>query len=469
MTTPRPLPRYRWDIVVGQAHSFRDRLTPAQLFVGSFAVLVLVGTLGFKLLPGLYTAAPLSWLDALLMSTSAVCVTGLTVIDVGAALTVWGQAWLLLLIQLGGLGVITFASLIMLVLGGRLSLRQEAVATSSLDAPAPVAPRRLLLDILVFTLSIEAVAAVLLLLLWWPEMGVQAAWPAVFHSVSAFCNAGFSTFSDALIGRRDNPPVLLIIQFLIVAGGLGFLTLEELTLRLRPGRTQRLLRMSLHSQLVLITTAVLILGGAVLLGALEWERTLAGLSWYDRVVNAFFLSITPRTAGFNTINYTQAADSSNFLTILLMTVGGSPGSTAGGLKTTTLALVGLLAWSRFRGQSVTSVRGRSLRNELLGRAIGLCVVAFTVVIAGVLVLTLSEEGRGLPGGFLGLLFEAASAFNTVGLSMDLTPRLSATGKGVVIALMFLGRVGTLTFAAAIALRPGEAGKFRFAYEDVVVG
>jgi trk system potassium uptake protein TrkH len=470
MPTRRVVSARLWDLPVGRAPTFWQRVTPPQMFVGSFLLLVVLGTLGLKLLPGLYTGRPLGWLDALFTATSAVCVTGLVVEDTATFFTPAGQAFILLLIQLGGLGMIAFASLIILALGGRLSLRQMDVTVGSLDANPQIDARRLIFDIVLFTFGIELVGAASLYALWGPRMGWQeAAWPAVFHSVSAFCNAGFSTFSDNLIGLRQSPASLAVVMALIVAGGLGFLTLEELYIRLVPWKSGPVVRMSLHSRLVLLTTAVVIVGGAALAGLLEWDRTLAGLPAGDRVTNAFFISVTARTAGFNSIDYGRAAEGTNFLTILLMMIGGSPGSTAGGVKTTTVALLGLLAWSRLRGASVTSVWGRSVREEVTDRAIGLFVVAFGIVTVGIFILAITEPSAGRSFGFLDHMFEAVSAFNTVGLSTGVTPHLTTAGRVVAIALMFVGRVGPLTFAAALSVRQLDGRKFRYAYEDVEVG
>jgi trk system potassium uptake protein len=465
----RPLPD-RWTVIGGIRRSLWQQITPPQLFVGSFALLILIGTVGFQVLPGLYTGEPMTWLDSLFTSTSAVCVTGLVVVDPASRFTFAGQAWLLLLIQLGGLGMITFASLIILALGGRLSLRAESLSAGSLDPAPMVRPQQLILHILLFTLTFEGTGALLLYLTWVPRFGWDgAAWPAVFHSVSAFCNAGFSTFSDNLIGFQRSPLSLTVVMALIVGGGIGFLTLEELVLWFQTSHSQKRFRLSLHSQLVLGTTALLLVVGWLVLGALEWEGTLKSLPWYDRLVNALFLSVTPRTAGFNTIDYGQASEATNYVTILLMSVGGSPGSTAGGMKTTTFILIGLMAWARFQGRQVTSFRGRSVRAETTGMAVGLFVVCFTLVTLGILVLTMTEPGVGGHGQFLDWMFEAVSAFNTVGLSTGVTPGLSAAGRVVAIVLMFLGRVGPLTFAAALARNPAQPERFRYAYEGVVVG
>ncbi|ACY47046.1 TrkH family potassium uptake protein [Rhodothermus marinus] len=452
--------------------SFWRRLSPPQLFVGSFLLLILLGTLGLKTLPGLYTGAPLSWLDALFTATSAVCVTGLIVVDTATYFTVWGQAFILLLIQLGGLGIITFTTVLIVALGRRLSLRQQALAASAVEAAPHVDYRQLARDVVRFTFLIEAAGALLLYLGFLPELGWRGAfWPAVFHAISAFCNAGFSTFSDSLVGFRTNPVVLPVIMVLIVVGGLGFLTLEELYLWRRSIRERRRFRLSLHSRLVLTTTVLLLGVGWVFFVFFEWKATLAALPLPAKLLNGLFMSVTARTAGFNTIDYGAATEQTNFLTILLMFVGGSPGSMAGGIKTTTIALLVLLAISRLRGQEVPSCWSRSVPHEVVQRAVGLFVVAVAVLMLGSFVLTATEIEHGVtaPGSFLKYLFEAYSAFGTVGLSMGVTPSLSTTGRWIIILLMFIGRVGPLTFAAALTIRRHRTRQFRYAYEDVVVG
>ena len=457
----------KWDIA-GQRRKLPSHwVTPPRLFGGSFALLILIGTIGLKYLPGLYTGEPLNWLDALFTSTSAVCVTGLIVVDTATYFTFWGQAWILLLIQLGGLGMIAFSSIIIIALGRRLSLRREALSSDLHDAAPNVDMRRLTVDILRFTLAFEIAGAAVLYTLWIPRFGwTGAAWPAVFHSVSGFCNAGFSTFSDSLIGFQQSPLLLAVIMTLIIAGGLGFLALEELRLRYQAGRQGQIFRISLHSRIVIGTTIALILGGWLLLGVFEGGRTLGHLSIWHKATNALFMSVTPRTAGFHTIDYSQVSNSANFLTIILMMIGGSPGSTAGGIKTTTFALIGLLAWSRLRGFETTNFASRSLRKETTERAVGLFVISFGLVTAGIFALTAIERHEGR---FLSQMFEVTSAFNTVGLSMGETPTLSPAGRMLSILLMFFGRIGPLTLAASIAIRQFGRSNFRFAYEDVVVG
>jgi len=461
---------HKWDVARGRWRTLLQSVTPPQVFIGSFVFLILFGTVGLKLLPGLYTGEPLSWLDALFTSTSAVCVTGLIVVDTATHFTWAGQAFILVLIQLGGLGMLAFTSLIILALGRRLSLREEALSTGTGTVAPHINPKRLTYDVVRFTLVIEAVGAVFLYMIWAPLLGwKQAVWPAVFHSVSAFCNAGFSTFSDSLISFQRSPLTLLVISGLIIVGGLGFLTMEEFYLRYRAGRQKAIFRISLHSRIVVVTTAMLLFVGWVMFAVFEWEVTLAGLPLIDKLSNALFLSATARTAGFNAIDYGKASDSGNLLTILLMLVGGSPGSTAGGIKTTTFAIIGLVAWSRLRGDDITTFGNRSIREETTDRAIGVFVMSVAIVTAGVFLLTTTGHPDPKDATFLARMFEAVSAFCTVGLTMGITDELSTLGRWTTILLMFLGRVGPLTLAAAITLRRRGDRSFRYAYEDVVVG
>ncbi len=439
----------------------------------SFLGLIVAGTLGLMWLPGLYTGPGLTWLDALFTATSAVCVTGLIVVDTATYFTVFGQAYLLLLIQLGGLGILTFTTLIIVALGRRLSLHHEAVSASTADIAPHIDFRQLVRNVVAFTLLFEAVGALLLFVAWVPRFDVgDAAWHAVFQAISAFCNAGFSTFSDSLTGFQGAPVTLTVIMSLIVLGGLGFLTLEELHIRWRR-RGGVLPRLSLHSRLALIVTGVLLVGGWVAFSVLEWSNVLGEMAVRERLFNGLFMSVTARTAGFNTVDYAATAESSNFVTILLMSIGGSPGSAAGGIKTTTVAVIGLLAWARLRGHQVTSVESRSIPEETVQRAVGLFVVGFLVVTGAILFLAMVQIDPAAPergGGFLTWMFEAVSAFNTVGLSMGGTGELTGAGKLMTIFLMYVGRVGPLTFASAIALRRRRtSGEFRYAYEDVIIG
>lgn len=449
-------------------------LSASQLFVGSFLLLILIGAIGFRILPGLYVGPELTWTDALFTAVSTVCVTGLHVVDISTYFTSWGHLYLLFLIQLGGLGIITFTTLIITAIGRRPSFGAETLLRGGADVAPDVDRTRLALKVVGYSLLIEAAGFLLLYILWMPQLGfVDAAWPALFHAISAFCNAGFSTYSDSLAGFVQRPYTLTVIMALVATGGIGFIVIEELVLRWRAKRKGLTHRLSLHSRLVLATSGILILGGWLLFAMFEWRVTLDGLPLMDRLSNSLFLSVSARTAGFQTVDYTLTGDNTKFLTIILMSIGGSPGSTAGGLKTTTFALIGLLAWSRMRGRRVTRIWRRSIPEDTTQRAIGVFVVGFSIVTVAIFLFTASELEwipAEDPVSFLPLMFEAAAAFSTAGLSLGITPDLTGFGRFTEAALMFIGRVGPLTFAAALARRTQRGrGLFYYAYEDVSIG
>lgn len=451
-------------------------MSPARLLLLSFASLITVGTVGLATIPGLYVGEPLGWMDALFTATSAVCVTGLVVVDTATRFTPMGQAYLLVMIQLGGLGILTFTTVVILAMGGRVSLRQRAAVGQGPEDVADLEFRDVLRSVVLFTFAFEAVGALCLWGAWAPTLGAgRALWAGVFHSVSAFCNAGFAIFSDSLEGSAGTPLVLTVVMLLIVSGGIGFLTLTELRAHLaRAGQTRRR-RLSLHTRLVLVTTGVLLGTGWAAFAALEWNGALAALGPTDRVGNALFMSVTARTAGFNTVDYAAVSAPTTLMTMLLMAVGGSPGSTAGGMKTTTFAVLVLAAWARLRGRHEVSVGGRALPDDAVRRALALWVAGSVLVAGTMLVLAAVEmaDAGGTTSGadpFLAVLFEAVSAFNTVGLSMGATPELSGVGKGAVIVLMYLGRVGPMAAAAAL-VPPGNGRRdlVGHAREDVIIG
>lgn len=453
---------------------WRNLPAPA-LFVSSIAGLIVVGTLGLLLLPGLYTGERLGFLDALFTITSAACTTGLAVADPATRFTFWGQLWLLLFVQLGGVGLITLTSLIIGVLGRRLSLRSEMIAGAPPELLGSRDLRHLLAAVLRFSLAIEAVGAFALWLAFLRTLGpVEAIWPAVFHAISAFCNAGISLFPGSLAAWATDPPVLLFVSALLVVGSIGYLATEELLRWWRRGGARGPLRLSTHTFAVLSVTALLLGGGFVLYALFEWNGVLADLGFVDKLVNAWFLSASSRTAGFTTVPWDRVGNETAYLTILLMVVGGSPGSTAGGIKTTALAVLLALAVQRIRGRRNAVIHDRSIPDGTVERTISLVLLAFAVMTAAIFWLSFTEtRGMGLEearAAFLPLFFEVVSAFGTTGLSMEVTPRLSDVGKLTVILLMFVGRVGPLAFFAAISIK-GRATlrETRPAREDVIIG
>jgi trk system potassium uptake protein TrkH len=455
---PGGAPRPRW----------WARVSGVQLFVLSFGGLVLAGTAGLLVLPGLYTGSRLGVVDALFTSASAVCVTGLIVVDTATYFTQWGQLWILLLIQTGGLGILTFTTLIIRMLGRRSALHLEAGAGAGVAGQLGD-PRALLRAVLTLTLGLEAAGALFFWLLWRPQFGAAgAAWHAVFHAVSAFCNAGFSTFSDSLVGFRESPSVILLVAILVILGGIGFVVLEDLRDRFVRRRTRRL---TTHTRLVIVASGVLIAGAAGVFYLFEAHHTLRLLDPADRAVNAVFMAVTPRTAGFNTVDYNQVSNPSMALTLGLMLIGGSPGGTAGGIKTTTAALLVLLLVSRLRGFRQVTAWDRSVEDDSVHAAAGLVVGAVAILALAILVLLLTESGEVEihRETFAQLVFEAHSAFGTVGLSMGKTADLTPLGRIVITALMFVGRVGPLSLVAAMAIAGERRSAFRYAYDEVAVG
>ena len=448
-----------------------DRLTPPQLLVLSFGTLTVLGTLYLRFMPGLTVVGGLSWTDAAFMATSAVCVTGLVVVDPATQFTFAGQLSLLVMFQLGGLGLLTLTSLVLLNVGQRLSLRHQVLARTA-GASEEVDLRHLLRSVVRFTFILEAIGAVLLYLAFVPKMGWgEAAWPAVFTAVAAFCNAGMSTFETSLAGQAFSWIPLAIVMVLVVLGGLGFITLEELHVRFARGGQR--IRISLHTRLVLTASVILVVAGWIGFAFFEWNNTLDLMGDDVKVLNALFGSITPRSSGFSTVDYTQVTEPTAFMTILLMIIGGAPGSTAGGLKVTTVALLVGLAIARLRGEEELNAWGRTVPEETVQRAVGIGVIGFTIMSIAIFAIVAIEEPfishARSEGAFLQYMFEVASAFSTTGLSMGVTPTLSDPGRWLIIVLMFVGRLGLTTFAAAVAFSRAGARDVRFAHEDVAVG
>ncbi len=435
--------------------------------------MILLGTLLLSL-PVAHAAEPVSVLDAFFTATSATCVTGLTVVDTGTRFSPFGQAVVLGLIQIGGLGLMTFAVFVGIALGGRVAFSERMVIQESMHHTPSAGVRRLVRYVLAFTLVSEAVGALWLWLRLRQDLPPgAAAWSAVFHSVSAFCNAGFGLFPDSLVRYRGDLTVNLAITGLIILGGLGFLASMELRdqllarlRRLRPPQA------TLHTRLVLLVTAVLLAGGALAYLVLEWDNVLHDLPPGERLLAAWFLSVTSRTAGFNTVDYGQLSSATLFLTIFLMFVGASAGSTGGGIKTTTFGLLVALVVARWRGRGRASVFHRTIPHAVMDRALLLAMLAWALVSLAIGLLVMAESA-GVPHQreeprFVALMFEAVSAFGTVGLSTGITAGLGATSKLVLIALMFMGRVGPLTLILAMSPRQ-QRGRFRYAEENVMVG
>jgi trk system potassium uptake protein len=441
------------------------RVSPAQVLVVSFLVFIAIGTL--LLWTPAAAPAPLSFLDALFTATSAVCVTGLIVVDTPHGLTWFGQLIVLVLIQAGGLGYMTITTVVGVALGRQLSVSDRLTLQEALNVQSMEGLVRFALTVFRLTLVFELIGAVVLTLRWAGEFGLgPAAYLGMFHAVSAFNNAGFALFSDSLMRFRSDWVVNLVITTLVVCGGLGFVVLTEL------GSRPRAARLSTHTRLVLAVTTGLIVAATLLILLLEWNnpRTLGPLSAPEALLAAYFQAVTPRTAGFNTLDIGAMLPATLFLIMVLMFIGAAPGGTAGGVKLTTFSVTVAVLWSMVRGTSEPTLLRRRLGPALVARAFSICLIGFlalNVVAGGLLWL---EHREMLP-----TLFEATSAFGTVGLSMgeggapvSLAGHFSAAGKLLVIVMMFTGRVGPLTLAVAVA-RGRTPARLRYPEGRILVG
>ncbi len=422
-------------------------------------------------LPAASTGKGVGLINALFTATSASCVTGLAVVDTGKAFTVLGQGVILLLIQAGGLGIMTLSTLFLLLAGKRTSLVGRLVIKDTLTDGKERSLPALLKDVLLFTMFIEGVGAFLLFIRFLPGRGaVDALYLGVFHSISAFCNAGFSIFSDSFVRYREDWFVNLVICILIISGGLGFLVLSELR-RKKPFHHRSWSRLSLHSKVVLSTTAILLAAGTVSIFFMEWNDTLQGLSLPGRVLAAFFQSVTARTAGFNTLPIGAMANETLFLLVVLMFIGASPGSCGGGIKTTSFASLAALGVRRLLGKDKPQLFRRTIADESMGRAISIVMVSVMVVVVATMSLLVSELGHVshalTRGRFFELFFEVVSAFGTVGLSTGVTAGLSQAGKIIITLVMFIGRLGPLVIAMAVSR--DTAPRYYYAEESMMIG
>ncbi|MBE7465552.1 MAG: potassium-transporting ATPase subunit KdpA [Planctomycetes bacterium] len=457
-----------------------DRLSPTGRVVLSFALLIFAGAflLWFPICVAEGQEA-LSFIDALFTSCSAVCVTGLSTIDVGVRFSLYGQGVLLALIQLGGLGFLTLSTGVTFSLGFRSSMLTRAAVAEVWGGRSGEEIRGLLRNLFLTTLLVECVGAVVLTWRFAALDGLPlgtACWFGVFHSVSAFCNAGFSVFStqaghlgNSLEAYAQDPFSNLAVMSLIVMGGLGFVVIEEIIRWVRKLGRQRL---SLHTKIVLSTSATLTLGGALLFFFCEWGGVFAGRPWYEGLWPSLFQSVTARTAGFNTVPFGLLSGPTLMLIMVLMFVGGNPASCAGGIKTTTAFVIYKLTRARLARQRNPTAFGREISVETVTRAATLILIALGVVAVatGVLmVLTPPEaQAHNRSGVFMDILFETISALGTVGLSTGATNDLSALGKLVVILAMFVGRLGPLTIFVALAQAP-RVDKVRAPEASVIVG
>lgn len=440
---------------------FSIKFSSYQILATSFATLILTGALLLMLLISSASGESMRFIDALFTATSAVCVTGLIVVDTGRFFSLFGQMVVITLIQLGAIGVMTGATMTHIGMGRKIDLRQRMIIQESFSQDTTSGMVRLTKIIIKYTFIIEFVIGSVLAIRWYPEFGAKAIYYGYWHAVSGFANAGFDLFGgfQSLTAYVDDPVVNICICLLIVLGGLGFTVMTNIV----EERNWRRLR--LHTKLVLIVTAILIFGGGLMIFLLEYNNplTLQPLSFQGKVLSSIFQSVTSRTAGFNTLNLGDLRDPTILLMTCLMFAGGSPASTAGGIKTTTLAVVFITIWAMIRGKEETTIFYRKFSDETIKKSFMVFISFGTCILFVTFLITVFEEQN-----FLFILFETTSAFATVGLSCGLTTGFSDQSKLALIISMYLGRVGLLTFMFAIWHKDKQP-KIKYPAGKIIVG
>jgi trk system potassium uptake protein len=449
------------------------KLQPPQVIALSFLAVIALGTLLLSL-PVATEGSQIRLVDSVFTATSAVCVTGLAVQDTGAFFSHFGRIVILCLIQAGGLGIMTFSTMFAILLGRRLSISENITIKSALSHTRIEGLSRLVLYIIAFTLTVEIIGAALLYARWskifdWGALVTVER--AVFHSVSAFCNAGFSLFSSSLKAFSQDIFTISVFAALIVIGGLGFVVFMDIP-KLKFWRKDRgliLSRVSLQTKIVLLVSVFLIVSGALVICFFENNFALRGMGIKEKILSCTFTSITARTAGFNVLDTANLRPVTLFTLIMLMFVGASPGSTGGGIKTVTFGIIIASFYSMFRNRDRITIFKRTIPKETYRRAAVIVFLALGVVVLSTFLLSATES---IPAHsshyFLSMFFESTSAFGTVGLSTGITPVLTDWGKIIIIFTMFIGRVGPLTLALAIAMR-SEKVEYRYPEEKLMVG
>ncbi len=445
---------------------WKKGLSPAQSIAIAFAIIILIGTVLLTLPVASRTGQSHSLMDALFVATSATCVTGLVPGDTFTMWSDFGQTVILVLIELGGLGFMSMASLVILLLRRKVGLKQRMVMAQALSLDDMQSVWKLQKWVLVGSLLVQLTGAGILMLRFLPRFGLGLAlkW-GIFHSVSAFCNAGFDLFGQlqpgaSLIPFQNDPVVLLTLMGLIVVGGLGFFVWEEVV------RLHSFKKFSVYTKLVLLATGILILSGTALILLFEWNNpdTLGLMSPGEKVLNGFFQSVTLRTAGFAAVDQGLLTDSSKAVSMILMFIGGSSGSTAGGVKTVTFVVLILFILARIRGKGNVTVFRRSVQPEKVIDAMTIVAVVLGLALLGGMVICAT-----CPVGFADGMFESVSALATVGLSAGVTPLLSLPAKLLIIVFMYFGRVGVLTLSLGFLSGDKAQERFRYATTNLLIG
>ena len=447
--------------------SFKDAISPTQILPIGFLTIILFGTI-ILMLPISTNNGSLSFLNALFTATSATCVTGLVVVDTGTYFTTFGQSVILALIQFGGLGFMTVATFLFIALGKKISLKERMTMAESLGETQLTGILRLALNILKVTFFIEIIGACALAIRFIPLYGaIKGIWYSIFHSVSAFCNAGFDLIGNyaSFTAFVTDPLLCFTIIALIIIGGLGFGVVMDVY------RNHKFSALRAHSKLVLCVTAFLLLAGTILFLALEYNNpnTIGNLGFLDKLMASFFQSVTTRTAGFNTIDQLSLTDSSKMISIVLMFIGGAPAGTAGGIKITTIAVLILVVRALIKNRTDIEVFKRRLPKSIISKSLAIFLIGISALMVAVMIISTNEQFTAVgQAGFLNQLFEVASAMGTVGLSTGVTGNASELTKVVLCVLMFMGRVGLLTIAFALGSK-SDKSVIKYPEEDILVG
>ncbi len=448
----------------GKNNSIKGRISPYNLILLSFFIIILFGGTLLSLPVSTADGQGTRWIDGIFTAASAVCVTGLVVNDVSSVYSLYGKTLILVLIQIGGLGVITLSSLIVILISKKIGYGAKKVLQEDMNAESTFKIQDFVKKIAVTVFSIELAGAFFLFFEFIQKLSfTEALYYAVFHSVSAFCNAGFALYPDNLLSFQGSVIINLVIPFLIIAGGIGFAALIDIYRYI----SKKDRRLALTTKMVIFITLILVIAGTFLTFVFEYSNTgtIGNLSIMGKLGASFFQSITTRTAGFNTVSMPDLRHATVLLYVVLMFIGASPGSTGGGIKTTTFGVILLGVVNTLRNAGNIEIGKRKISWDVFNKAI---VISFiSIIYINVVLLFLIEIEKNIP--FIDLLFEVVSAFGTVGLSRDLTPLLKDSSKWLLILTMFLGRVGPLTMAMAMTGRIIKKEKFRYPEENVLIG
>lgn len=445
-------------------------LSTTQIILISFLIVIFIGSLLLSLPISSATGERVSYIDALFTATTATCVTGLVTLTTATAWSLFGQVVILILIQIGGLGLITIIAGIMVAMHRKFGLKDGQLIRDAFNLNSLSGLARFVKRVLIGTFAIELCGALLYMTVFIPEFGVRGIWMSLFTSISAFCNAGIDIIGDnSLCNYAQNPLVNLFTSLLIILGGLGFVVWWDVLRVLgdykKMGR-RCFSKLTLHTKIVLVSTAILLVGGGVLIFIFEYNnpQTIASYSLFDKLQVSFFQSVTTRTAGFASIPQGDLTNASSILSLVLMFIGGSPIGTAGGIKTVTVVALYATAYATIRNKNEVSVFGRSLSADVTRRAVAVSCMSFAIMLISTLALAAVCDA-----GALDILYETVSATGTVGLSRDLTPTLDVFGKIIIITTMYLGRIGPISLAIAVRPNGENTNSIKNPTEEISIG